>query len=155
MINDIGNVSISDFKGYFELFDKVDPIKHLLGAAYEWGGNPETGAMHVAVTPDKNDGQTAYVLDVPKDVPVEGFWSVSVYNKDGFFEKNKYDAYTFSNVTTEPNDDGSFTISFGGDLTSKNYLPLYEGWNYTVRMYQPGQEIIDGKWTFPDPKLTQ
>lgn len=149
LLNELGNLSITDFKGYFGTKEQVTPVKHLLGAAYGWGGNPEKAAMYAQVTPEKNDGKTPYVLNV-KDVPVDGFWSVSVYNKDGFFQKNKYNAYTFNNKTAKPNDDGSFTIHFGGDPKAINFLPLTEGWNYTVRMYQPRQEIIDGKWKFPD-----
>lgn len=157
LINQLGNISITDFRGYFGRVEQLDPIKHLLGAAYGWGGNPEQGAMYLAVTPEQNDGKTAYILNVPGDVPIkeQGFWSISVYNKDGFFEENEYDAYTFSNITAEPNDDGSFTIHFGGDPKAKNFLPLYDGWNYTVRMYEPKRAIIDGDWTFPGPELAK
>ena len=35
-----------------------------------------------------------------KDIPVEAFWSVSVYNAAGYFEKNPYDAYTLNNIST-------------------------------------------------------
>lgn len=156
LLNELGNISITDFRGYFGRVEQLDPIKHLLGAAYGWGGNPERGAMYWGVTPDRNDGETAYVLNV-KDVPIhdQGFWSVSVYNKDGFFEANDYDAYTFSNVTAEPNDDGSYTIHFGGDPSAINYLPLYDGWNYTARVYSPKRAVIDGDWVFPAPELVR
>ncbi len=148
LLNQLGALSITDFRGYFGRKEKLDPIKHLLGAAYGWGGNPEKAAMYAQVTPEKNDGNTPYLLQV-KDVPVDGFWSVTVYNADGFFEKNPYNAYSFNNKTAEPNTDGSFTIHFGGDPKAVNFLPLTDGWNYTVRMYQPRQEIIDGTWKFP------
>lgn len=49
------------------------------------GGNAEKDAFYVAVVPSQNEGKTVYRLTV-KDVPVDGFWSVSVYNKDGYFE---------------------------------------------------------------------
>jgi hypothetical protein len=110
--------------------------------------------MYLAFTPEKNDGKTPYVLHV-KDVPVDGFWSISAYNKDGFFEKNKYNANSYNNVTAEPNADGSYTIHFEGDPKSKNFLPLTDGWNYTVRPYEPYQEVIDGTWKFPDPELAE
>ena len=51
-----------------------------------------------------------------------------------------------------PNEDGSFPIHFGGDPKSVNHLPIAEGWNYTVRLYQPRKEILDGTWTFPKVK---
>jgi hypothetical protein len=73
-----------------------------------------------------------------------------MYNKDGYFEANEKEAYSVSNLTGSPNEDGSFTIYFGGNPESPNYLPITEGWNYTVRLYQPGPEILDGSWTFPD-----
>jgi hypothetical protein len=52
-------------------------------------------------------------------------------------------------VTAKPNADGSITIHFGGDPNQINYLPISEGWNYAIRMYEPGEEILDGSWTFP------
>ena len=51
---------------------------------------------------------------------------LSVYNKDGFFEKNAI-----------------------------NYLPITPGWNYLVRMYRPRKEILDGTWKFPDATLAK
>jgi hypothetical protein len=32
------------------------------------------------------------------------------------------------------------------------HKPIMDGWNYTVRLYQPQQQILDGKWKFPAPK---
>ena len=31
-----------------------------------------------------------------------------------------------------------------------NCLPIVSGWNYTVRLYRPRKEIIDGSWKFPE-----
>jgi hypothetical protein len=128
---------------------EVDPVQHLIGTAAGWGGNPPYAALYVAVEPKENNGKTAYRLTV-KDVPVDGFWSVSVYNKAGFFEKNAKNAYSLNNVTAKPNADGSVTIRFGGDETAVNFLPITPGWNYTVRMYRPRKEILDGTWKFPE-----
>lgn len=129
--------------------DEVDPVQHLIGTAAGWGGNPPYAAIYAGAEPKQNDGKTAYTLTV-KNVPVDGFWSVSVYNQAGFFEKNAKDAYTFNNVTARPNADGSVTIHFGGDENAANYLPIVPGWNYTVRMYRPRKEILDGTWKFPE-----
>jgi hypothetical protein len=52
-------------------------------------------------------------------------------------------------LTAVRNDDGSVTIHFGGDDDRPNLLPIVEGWNYTVRLYRPRPEILDGSWTFP------
>lgn len=126
----------------------VDPVMHLLGTAAGWGGNPASAAIYVGVTPEQNDGKTAYKLTF-KDVPVDGFWSISVYNQAGFFVKNAKDAYTLNNVTAKPNADGSTTIHFGGDEKAINHLPIMPGWNYLVRLYRPRKEILDGTWKFP------
>ena len=37
----------------------------------------------------------------------------------------------------------------GGDPDSVNFLPIMEGWNYIVRLYQPRKVILDGTWAFP------
>lgn len=131
---------------------RVDPTQHLIGAAYGWGGNPQRGAMYFNVVPEKNDGKTAYTLTMPKEVPVQAFWSVTVYNKDGFFTPNNLNAYSFNSVTAKRNDDGTVTIHFGGDATASNYLPITDGWNYIVRCYLPGWQIIEGNWTPPAPQ---
>jgi len=135
-------------KGMFGDKAKLDPISHLLGAASGWGGNPEEAAMYDSGVPTKNDGKTPYRVTA-KDVPVDGFWSITVYNKDGFMEKNDQNAYSFNNVTAKKDADGSITINFGGGPDSVNNLPITPGWNYTVRMYQPKRQIINGSWTFP------
>ena len=67
---------------------EVDPVAHLIGTAIGWGGNPrQRRDVSSASIRRSNDGKTVYTLTV-KDVPVDGFWSISVYNAKGFFEKN-------------------------------------------------------------------
>ena len=57
--------------------------------------------------------------------------------------------YSYNNITAQPNDDGSITIHLGGDPDQINYLPIADGWNYAIRMYEPEPQILDGTWTFP------
>lgn len=127
--------------------NQVDAVRHLLGTAYGWGGLPETEAYYLNVQPHLPAG--AYTL-VVKDVPVDGFWSISVYNEDGYFEKNKYAVNSLNSLTATKNQDSSYTLHFGGSPDSTNFLPIGNGWNYVVRMYRPRTEIIDGTWTFPE-----
>ena len=118
----------------------------------DWGGNPRKDAIYLNFTPPKNDGNTIYKLNV-KDVPVDGFWSISLYNADGYYQKNPYDAYSLNNITSKKNADGSVAIQFGGcDGKIPNCLPIMNGWNYTVRLYRPRPEILNGKWKFPEPQ---
>ena len=144
--------TIPDFRGAFGTKDQVDPIRHLIGSAVGWGGNPEKDATYLNETPQKNDGKTVYRLSV-KDVPVDGFWSVSVYNGKGYYEKNKLNAYTLNNITAEKDADGTVNVQFGGcDGKIENCIPIVKDWNYTVRLYRPRQPILDGSWTFPEPQ---
>jgi hypothetical protein len=144
--------TIPDFKHAFGSKEQVDPVRHLIGTAVGWGGNPDKEATYLNITPAKNDGSTIYRLNV-KDVPVDGFWSISLYNAQGYFQKNDFNAYSLNNMTANTNADGSVTVQFGGcDGKIANCLPIMPGWNYTVRLYRPRAEILDGTWKFPEAK---
>lgn len=141
--------TVPDLKGAFGKKEDVDPIRHLIGSATGWGGNPDKDAIYLNVTPPKNDGKTIYHLTV-KDVPVDAFWSISVYNAKGYFEKNALNAYTLNNITAKKGADNAVTVQFGGcDGKIPNCLPIVPGWNYMVRLYRPRSEILNGSWTFP------
>ncbi len=137
---------VSDTRRTFGKKEEVSEVRHLIGTAFAWGGLPTDEAYYLNVEPNLPVG--AYKITV-KDVPVDAFWSISVYNKDGYFQKNEYDAYSVNNISDSPNADGSFTIHFGGDPTSVNHLPITAGWNYVVRLYQPRKEILNGTLSFP------
>ena len=141
-----------DFKRAFGARDQVDPVRHLIGTATGWGGNPDKDATYLNVTPSKNDGTTVHKL-VVKDVPVDAFWSISLYNAEGYFQKNDLNAYSLNNITATKAPDGSVAVQFGGcDGKIPNCLPIMPGWNYTVRLYRPRPEILNGKWKFPEPQ---
>ena len=141
----------TDSSKMFGKKEDLDPIYWLLGASLGWGGLPADAATYANAVPEMNDGKTPYTLTVT-DVPVYGFWSVTLYDDKGFMPVNEYNAYSFNNVTAKKAEDGSITIHFGGDPTADNFLPIVPGWNYIVRMYKPGPEILDGRWTFPAAK---
>lgn len=153
-INVLAN-SKADTSGYFGDKAKLDPLDHLLGTAFGWGGNPREAAIYVNVVPKKNDGKTPHNVTISEKVPVDGFVSITVYNAKGFMEKNDQNAYSVNNVTAAKNADGSVTLHFGGDPDQPNFLPITPGWNYIVRLYQPKQEILDGSWTFPEAKSVE
>ena len=145
--------SAGGFKNAFGQKEQVDPVRHLIGTAAGWGGNPDKDATYLGVNPAKNDGTTIHKLNVPADVPVDGFWSISLYNPEGFFQANEYNAYSLNNITATKKEDGSVAVQFGGcDGKIPNCLPIMKGWNYTVRLYRPHPEILHGSWTFPEPQ---
>ncbi|TPI63278.1 DUF1254 domain-containing protein [Mesorhizobium sp. B3-1-7] len=129
--------------------DQVDPVKHLIGSAMLWGGAPEKDSLYLPTTPARNDGATIHKLTVG-EVPVDGFWSLTVYNKEGYLQPNKDNAYSVNSLTAKKGADGAVSIQFGGcDGQVLNCLPITPGWNYTVRLFRPRAEIIDGRWLFP------
>ena len=144
--------TLPDTKRTFGTKGDTDPVRHLIGSANAWGGNPEKDALYLTVVPTQNDGGTVHALTVG-DVPVDGFWSVTVYNKDGYFSPNPQNAYSFNNVTAQKGPGGNTTIQFGGcDGSVPNCLPTTPGWNYTVRLYRPQPQVLDGSWTFPEAR---
>ena len=143
--------TLSDMSGMLGDKSKLNPIHHLMGTAMGWGGNPKQDAIYVNVVPDKNDGKTNYTLSV-KDVPVDGFTSITVYNAKGFMEENELGINSLNNLTATPDKNGGATVHFGGcDDGRVNCIPITDGWNYIVRMYQPKETVINGSWKFPDP----
>src|SRR5690349_22690020 len=105
--------TLPDTKRMFGTKQNTEPVRHLIGTANAWGGNPERDALYLTVVPPQNDGTTVHRLTVG-DVPVDGFWSVTVYNGDGYFSANPQNVYSFNNVTARKARDGSTTIQFGG-----------------------------------------
>jgi hypothetical protein len=143
--------TLPDTRGMFGPRGTVDPERHLMGTATGWGGNAPKDALYLSVVPAKNDGHTVHRLTITGDVPVDGFWSISVYGADGYFHENERNAYSINNVTAKRAADGSVTIQFGGcDGTTPNCIPITAGWNYWVRLYRPRTEALEGTWKFPD-----
>jgi hypothetical protein len=71
------------------------------------------------------------------------------YNEQGYFVKNEYDAYTV--ITARSAFDGPVVVLFNGcDGKIPNCLPIEKGWNYTVRLYRPCPEILDGNSKFSE-----
>lgn len=147
--------TMPDLKHAFGAKEEVDPVRYLIGAATGWGGNPDKDAVYLNFTPKNNDGTGVYKLTL-KDVPVDGFWSISLYNEQGYFQKNPYNAYSVNNITAKKDADGSITVQFGGaDGKTPNCLPIMAGWNYLVRLYRPRAEILDGTYKVPEPQRVQ
>jgi len=147
-LNTLAALRGSDTGFMFGAKGEVDLVAHLIGTAIGWGGNPRYAAIYNDVFPKANDGATVHRLRV-KNVPVAGFWSVSVYNAKGYFEKNDLGAYSVNRLTAKPEADGAVTVQFGGCRPdTPNCLPIMPSWNYTVRLYRPRKEILDGGWQF-------
>ena len=141
--------TLPDVKGMFGPRGGVDPVRRLIGSGAAWGGIPEKDALYLNVSPPHNDGRTVLKLTL-KDVPVDGFWSISVYDADGRFAPNPQRAFTVNSVTAKTEPDGSAVVQFGGcDGRIANCLPTPPDWSYMVRLYRPRPEVLNGAWTLP------
>ncbi len=142
--------TLPDLRHAFGAKAEVDPVRFLIGAAKGWGGNPDKDAVYLNVNPKSNDGTGVYQLTA-KNVPVDAFWSISLYNAKGYFQQNPYNAYSVNDITGKKNPDGSLTVQFGGcDGKIPNCLPIMPGWNYIVRLYLPRPEVLNGTYKFPE-----
>lgn len=136
---------LHDFRNAFGKEGEVDPIRHLLASASAWGGFPEHEAIYLNIEPKLPVGH--YELTV-RDVPVDAFWSITVYNSAGYMSQNDRGVVSVNSVTAAPNADGSVTVRFG-DGDEPNSIPTPEGWNYMVRLYRPRREARSREWLFP------
>jgi hypothetical protein len=139
--------------GYDRMFgtrEQVDPVRHLIGTAAGWGGLPTTEAAYAGLEPRLPPGRYDMTFT---DVPVDAFWSVSVYDAAGYFVPNRSGRYSVNSVMATPDADGSVTVRFLPEdthLDVPNAIPVPEGWNLLVRLYRPRQAVRDGSWSLPE-----
>ena len=115
------------------------------GVAVGWGGLPKEGAVYpFPKAVDSTDPHTLTLKDVPNDP--RAFWSVTVYDKDGFSIGEKFNV---NSAFAKQNDQGEYVIPFGGDKNQDNYLDIYPGWNVALRIYSPTEAYFNGSWTPP------
>jgi hypothetical protein len=74
---------------------EVNPIHYLIVSATGWGLNLPRDAN---IMPEQKGGATVYRLRA-RDVPVDGFWSTSLYNRTGYFQINPQVAYSINDIT--------------------------------------------------------
>jgi len=122
------------------------PLKeHNIGAAVGWGGLSAERAVYPFIYSDSTEPQTLTL----KDVPAGAFWSVTVYDAEGYPQG---DSYNINSAFAVAGDDGSYTIRFGGDKEAINYMDVFEGWNLALRIYEPEEAYFNGEWVMPELK---
>lgn len=139
--------TMNGFTRTFGSAEEVDPVHHLIGTAAGWGGLPDAEAAYINIEPGLPVGR--YSMNF-RDVPADAFWSLSVYNGDGYFEPGPSGVTNVNSVFAVPDEDGSTTIHLGEhDASVPNAIPLPEGWNILVRLYRP--RVADlAAWTVPE-----
>jgi hypothetical protein len=104
------------------------------------------------------DGKNTYSIIFPagQEPPVNGFWSLTLYNEHHFFHPNELKRYSLGtkNKTLKRNPDASLTLYAGskspGPEWESNWLPAPEGaFSLYIRSYWGKQGILDGSWKPP------
>ena len=125
------------------------PLKeHNAGAAMGWGGLTAERAVYPGIFAESVEPQTLTL----KDVPAGAFWSVTIYDGEGYPQG---DVYNINSAFAVPEYDGSFIIHFGGDKSAVNYMDIFEGWNLTLRIYEPTEAYFNGEWVMPELELVE
>ena len=120
------------------------PLKeHNVGTAMGWGGFTPERAVYPSIYVENSEPQTLTL----KAVPAGAFWSVTVYDAEGYPQG---DVYNINSAFAVPEEDGSVIIRFGGDKNAVNYMDIFEGWNFALRIYEPTEAYFNGEWTMPE-----
>jgi hypothetical protein len=139
----------------------TDYVARAATARIAIGANPPEDAVYMSSSADGSgqalDGSTRYRMhfDAANLPPVLAFWSVTAYDRDGYFIANAINRYAIGDRDKlKLNPDGSLDLyiqnqSPGQDRES-NWLPSGAGpFNLTIRLYWPKQAILEGSWHPP------
>ncbi len=137
--------TIYDTVGMFGAKQDVDPLRHFVGAAVGWGGLPSNEAFYVFDAHSRK--AVAHSIDL-RGAPVDAFWSITIYNESGFLRENAENSYSLNSVTTDPT--APIYLADNNEAGYKNYLHIFDRWNYVLRFYRPRPEILDGTWQPPE-----
>jgi len=144
----------------------TDYLRRATVAKIGLGANLPEDAIYPVLYHDEDgavpDGTNSYVLHFDADAlpPAAAFWSVTMYDAEGFPVPNDLDRYALGD--RDPliyNDDGSLDIYIqhddpGGGKT-QNWLPgPREPLGVTMRVYSPRREALQGGWVAPPLRRT-
>jgi hypothetical protein len=139
----------------------TDYISRAITARLALGANPPEDAVYMTTFTDGDghplDGSAQYRLhfNSGQTPPVDAFWSITAYNKDGYFIENPLDRYAIGDRDClRPNSDGSIDLYIQSDHPGpeeeSNWLPSGDGtFNLTIRLYSPKEAILNGAWQPP------
>lgn len=138
-----------------------DYLKRALVAQVGLGANQPEDAIYPLNLADRDgrplEGSQRYMLHFPKDAlpPVNAFWSVTLYDEDGFQVANPLNRFAVSSwMPFQVNSDGSLDLIIQNDNPGPgkeaNWLPAPKGkFNLTMRLYAPKASALFGRWSPP------
>ena len=136
-------------------------LKRAIIAQVGLGANLPEDAIYPGIIGDENgkplDGANKYIIHFTKDAlpPVDAFWSITLYDAEGFQIANPINRFAVSSWMPFKRDaDGSLTLYFQnekpGNDREANWLPAPKGpFNLTMRLYAPKSEALTGVWNPP------
>jgi hypothetical protein len=136
-------------------------LKRAIVAQLGLGANlPEDAIYPLNLADDTGkplDGSNKYMIHFDKGdaPPANAFWSVTLYDSEGFQVANPLNRFNLSSwMPLKSNADGSFDLYFQNETPAKdkeaNWLPAPKGaFNLLMRLYAPRSEALIGKWNPP------
>lgn len=115
-----------------------------------WGLFPETETVYI--NQSVGDASQCYVgtFEIPEH---SAFWSTTIYDGEGYMFSE--DRSNFGSHTATYNEDGTVTVLFGSLEqcgSDVNRVDTTDGWSMLMRVYEPGQSVIDGNYKLPELK---
>ncbi len=139
----------------------TDYLQRAAVTEFGLGANLPDDAIYPSASADAGgqplDGHKPYRLhfDNGQLPPVNAFWSLTMYDKDGYFVPNALHRYAARDSLLKKNPDGSVDIYVQADSPGKdceaNWLPAPKDAPFTVllRMYWPKESVLHGAWEPP------
>jgi hypothetical protein len=136
-------------------------LKRAIVAQQGLGANAPQDAIYPLSLGDQAgrplDGANKYAIHFDRSTlpPVDAFWSVTLYDPEGYQVANPLDRFALSSwMPFEYDPDGSLTLYIQNENPGKekeaNWLPAPKGpFNLTMRLYAPKSEALTGKWNPP------
>ncbi|MCP4010583.1 MAG: DUF1254 domain-containing protein [Proteobacteria bacterium] len=111
---------------------------------------PAKDAMYVTSAGNDSNECTAVTYNAPTVVGT-GFWSITMYNADGYMFNNKA---SLNDKSVVKNEDGKFTMHYGNNCPAGavNTLNTVDGWNIMMRIYRPTDDIVNNGMKLPEIK---
>jgi hypothetical protein len=132
---------------------KADESVRHLAAAGAWGLFPTRDAVYI----NYNGGQGAdrcycATYQIPEN---KAFWSITVYGADGYMKSTNS---ILNGINAKPNADGTVSARFGSKAVCgevANRLDTSDGWNFLMRVYRPGESVVNRSYKLPDAVACQ
>ncbi|WP_433633981.1 DUF1254 domain-containing protein [Halomicrococcus sp. NG-SE-24] len=145
---------------------RIDWLTRAVMADFGWAG-PDSPKSHAAAfrftdaAGEQLDGSTRYTITFDLDdlPPVTEFWSIPIYDAQGYFVENELDRYSINSFMLEAGqlhtDANELVIYVQNEKpddpeTVMNWLPAPEGgMRFAARFYGPRWSLVDGSYDMP------